>query len=245
MGNNLFFRAEWLRAEEYYKRALQLDPDSTDLMEDYVSLLTYSWQLDSAQQMAQRMIELDPYVPVFLLAKSLVEHAKGEFEQRDRTIDAALRVNPDLGNVQIWKLLRMLQYGQFEEARQYALQMNPLTFDHDDVLLIVDWVSHPEEDPDPVVLGSSSSGPLPALLAGRLDLWLYSVELYGAIWKEWELTATPDLLAPFASPELMHQYRADPRVKAWLTKLRLPEYWREVGWPDFCEPIGEDDFQCH
>jgi hypothetical protein len=43
----------------------------------------------------------------------------------------------------------------------------------------------------------------------------------------------------------MHQFRADPSTKAYLIELRLPEYWRKVGWPDICQPIGEDDFECH
>lgn len=36
-----------------------------------------------------------------------------------------------------------------------------------------------------------------------------------------------------------------PRSKTYLQAARLPEYWRKVGWPDMCSPIGEDDFECH
>ena len=26
----------------------------------------------------------------------------------------------------------------------------------------------------------------------------------------------------------------------------LADYWRQSGkWPDFCGPVGEDDFECH
>jgi hypothetical protein len=83
-----------------------------------------------------------------------------------------------------------------------------------------------------------------ALLAGRYDFWLDLLDIFGAEWPEWKMTETISLLAPLASPELMHQWRADPRTKALLNSLRLPEYWRKVGWPEVCRPLGEDDFEC-
>ena len=94
------------------------------------------------------------------------------------------------------------------------------------------------------VIVALQTAPAAALLVGRNDLWLKSVEQPEAGWSEWELSATTDLLAPVVSPELMQKYRSDPRSKAWLIKLRLPEYWRQVGWPEQCRPLGEDDFEC-
>jgi hypothetical protein len=87
--------------------------------------------------------------------------------------------------------------------------------------------------------------PMVAMIAGRYDLWLEVVKNRGEIWPEWELGASIDLLAPNAAPELMHKYRSDPRTKTYLKRLRLPEYWRQVGWPDVCQPLGVDDFECH
>ena len=49
MGNNLLFRFEWANAERQYLKALELDPDSADIMEDYVTLLTFSGQLDASR----------------------------------------------------------------------------------------------------------------------------------------------------------------------------------------------------
>jgi len=245
MGNNLFFQYDWGGAEEYYQRALQMDPDSTDVMEDYASLLMFSWQLDAAQRMVERMIALDPYVPIFLYAKAGLAQTMGDFEQRDRAIAAALEINPDLGNLQLGNLNRLLQYGEFDEARRYVRQMNAAIFDLDAMLEMVDWIEQPEQDPSPGVIAAMAEGSLPALMVDRLDIWLDVIETAGAIWSEWEISAAGELLAPVTSPEVKAQQLADPRVKAWLTRLRLPEYWREVGWPDVCEPISEDDFECH
>jgi TolB-like protein len=244
MGNNLLFRFEWARAQEFYLRALELDPDSADIMEDYASLLIYSWQLEAAQRVAERMVELDPQVPIFLFTLGIVNHALGEFEERDRNVQAGLNINPDLGNMQYWKLFQLLQLGQFDEAREYATQMNSETINVEDVLLLIDWVSDPEQVAFPGALASMQLGAGPALLAGRYDFWLDLLDIFGAEWPEWKMTETISLLAPLASPELMHQWRADPRTKALLNSLRLPEYWRKVGWPEVCRPLGEDDFEC-
>ena len=245
LANNLLFRFEWARAEEYYLRALELDPDSADIMEDYASLLTYSWQLDAARKVAERMIELDPKVPVFLLALSNVHHAAGEFEMRDKYIQAALDINPDLRIVQVWNLVQLLEHGQLDEARSYARQVGTGTENPETMSQLVDWMSHPEQEPNPAVMAALSMAVGPALIAGRYDVWLGAIEKWGAVWPEWGLSASTDLLAPSVAPELMHQYRADPRTKAYLSRLRLPEYWRKVGWPEPCQPVGDNDFECH
>jgi len=40
--------------------------------------------------------------------------------------------------------------------------------------------------------------------------------------------------------------RADPRFKKLMREAGLVDYWRKSGkWPDFCGPVGEDDFECH
>jgi tetratricopeptide (TPR) repeat protein len=245
MGNNLLFRYEWAKAEEFYQRALQMDPDSADIMEDYVTLLTDSGQLEEAQRVADRMLELDPRVPVFLNAMISVNDSAGDFELRDRNIKAALDINPDLPNIQGVNLLRLLQYGQVDEARAYARQMDSPQASTGDILQMLDWMSDAEREPGPGALATIADLPRAALLAGRHDIWLNALEQAGAVWPEWPLTGVEDLLAPIASPEVVHQYRADSRTKDFLQKLRLPEYWRKVGWPDMCQPIGTDDFECN
>jgi adenylate cyclase len=245
MGNNLFFRFEWARAQDYYERALQLDPDSADIMEDYASLLLGSWQLDAASKVIERMLALDPQVPIFLQTLTTQHDLEGEFELRDQATQKALEINPDLGFLQAWKLKSLLQNHQYDEARAYAGSMNPAHIDQQAGQALVDWMQHPEQEPGPGVLRALGFITFPAMLAGRYDVWINAVEANGAQWPEWYTDGLNDLLAPTASPETMHCFRADPRTKALLMKLNLPEYWRKVGWPDMCEPIGADDFECH
>jgi TolB-like protein len=244
MGNNLYCRFEWAKAEEFYQRALQSDPDSADIMEDYASLLLESGQLDEASGIVERMLGLDPLVPVFMQKLIFLYNLRGQHVLRDEATQRVLEINPNLGNSQIWKLKSLLENHQYDEARSYAAEMNPVNFDQHAGQALVDWMQRPEQEPDPGVLRALRWFSFPAMLAGRYDVWINAVEASGAEWPEWYIRGIRDLFAPSASAEIMHRFRADPRTKDFLKKLRLPEYWRKVGWPDMCQPVGEDDFEC-
>ena len=244
MANNLLFTLEWKQAEDYYLRALQLDPDSSDMMEDYAAMLTYSWQFEKARQVTERMIELDPRVPVFLLVAAILHHATGDFDLRDEYTLQGLEISPDMGNLQVWRLMALLQYGQYDEARQFAEQMNPQTTRPEHYVQLVDWMAGSREEPsDEVVAALQEVTPL-LILTGRYDDWLTVRNSFKEQWIEWTITSTLDLQAPIVSPELLSGYRSDPRSKLMLEELRLPEYWREVGWPAQCQPLPGDDFMC-
>jgi len=241
MANTLFFRLEWAEAERYYRQALELDPDSADIMEDYVSLLTFSGQLEASRKVADRMIELDPYVPVFQNAMVALLEAQGENELKAKAIQTALDINPDLPNLQMVRFDEMLRTGQFAAARDYVKQMSELRFEHANLIEQLDWVENHGESaktPDPLY------SPSVAFHADRYDIWLATVMESKEEWVEWFISPLLELYSTSAPAEKLHRFRSDAGTKAYLEDLRLPEYWRDVGWPDMCQPIGEVDFSC-
>jgi len=40
------------------------------------------------------------------------------------------------------------------------------------------------------------------------------------------------------------EYRASDAFKDFARKIKMEAYWRKHGWPDFCRPLGDDDFEC-
>jgi len=241
MANTLFFRLEWAEAERYYRQALELDPDSADIMEDYVSLLTFSGQLEASRKVADRMIELDPYVPVFQNAMVALLEAQGENELKAKAIQIALEINPDLPNLQMVRFDDMLRTGQFAAARDYVKQMSELRFEHANLIEQLDWVENHGESgktPDPLY------SPSVAFHADRYDIWLATVMDSKEEWVEWFISPLLELYSTSAPTEKLLRFRSDPRTKAYLKDLRLPEYWRDVGWPHMCQPTGEVDFSC-
>lgn len=241
MANTLFFRLEWAEAERYYRQALELDPDSADIMEDYVSLLTFSGQLEASRKVADRMIELDPYVPVFQNAMVALLEAQGENELKAKAIQTALDINPDLPNLQMVRFDDMLRTGQFAAARDYVKQMSELRFEHANLIEQLDWVESQGKSaktPDPLY------SPSVAFHADRYDIWLAAVMESKEEWVEWFISPLLELYSTSAPAEKLNRFRSDPGTKAYLEDLRLPGYWRDVGWPDMCQPIGEVDFSC-
>jgi TolB-like protein/Tfp pilus assembly protein PilF len=245
MGNVRLFQHRWGEAEQHYLRALDMDPDSADIMEDYVSLLTHSWQFETASAVAERMLDLDPFVPVFMLAAANLNRAQGHFETVDSYLDRILELSPGLINVIQMRLDGFLQQRRFDEAIDFAAGLEPGIIDPDHLRALVEWLENPRSDAGPAARAGFIFFSSAALMADRLDLWLELVTAEGALWPEWEITATVNLIAPTIEPGRLSRYRSDPRVTAWLNRLGLPDYWREVGWPEYCSAWGGDDFECH
>jgi len=117
-------------------------------------------------------------------------------------------------------------------------------FDLSEFLEIIDWMEGGAQ--------SDIGGGEPSLLytpsltfhAGRYDLWLASLNRARDQWPECCISPLLELYSPIGSQETLRRFRSDVRTKAYLEELKLPEYWRQVGWPDICQPIGDDDFEC-
>jgi len=245
MANNLLFSFEWAQAQQHYLKALELDPDSADIMEDYVSLLTFAGQPDIARPFAERMIELDPYVPVFHNAMIMLLMVEGETELKEKHIQIALEINPDLPNIQLTQLGNLLVQGRFDEARNFVTAMGEIRVSKNTTFKVLDWLaSGARGTPEPEVMAVLDEIPTYIYLAGRYDLWIEAVESAADGWPEWYISPVLDLYAPIGSVENRHRFRSEPRTKEYLESLRLPEFWRQEGWPDMCQPVGEEDFEC-
>jgi hypothetical protein len=106
----------------------------------------------------------------------------------------------------------------------------------------VDWMTSGNSTPDADILQALSFHPPLAMMAGRPDVFF---ELLAALSKGEKLSLVQAIINPRLSADETRRIHASPTTKAFLEAARLPEYWREVGWPDMCSPVGEDDFECH
>ncbi len=52
------------------------------------------------------------------------------------------------------------------------------------------------------------------------------------------------LIATTSNAAFMDRVRTDQRYKQLVTQLGLVDYWRARGWPDFCHPVSDFDFEC-
>jgi hypothetical protein len=245
MANNLLFQFRWAEADEYFRKAMLLDPDSTDLMEDYAHFLVYSWQNDEAGLVADRMTELDPFVPIFRFAAVDVAQAQGDYQKRDEHIRVGLQVNPGFSLLQAWNLRRLLEQGRFEEAREFTDTMDfrgqaTASGMHQ----LVNWVEDPAGALNTEMRDALLYSPELALLGGDYSLFMNTV------WAGKTFNSNEGFLAQMlefqqpASVPWSGQLLKFPQTKGVIKHSRLPEYWRQVGWPPQCHAVGADDFEC-
>lgn len=243
MANSQRRRLEWASAQAYYERALKHDPDSADVMEDYAYLLLNSIQLQASKRVIEHMLVLDPYVAVFYGVVINFYNTLGEFDKRDHYIQTALDLNPELIVFQNWNYIRLLQYGELQKAHNYVDQVNqPGSARAQSYHKMIDWMAVQEQPLDKAMQDAGFSSRLFAYVTGNYELWLTM---------SWHNKPDPPFftifsrsLAPMVTAEQVKQNLAKPQTHDLVQALRLPEYWREVGWPDMCRPIGEHDFKC-
>lgn len=85
---------------------------------------------------------------------------------------------------------------------------------------------------DPITWANS------ALLAGHYG----DSELAIDAWSK-TLPAVPGFFQFLWHP-IMDEVRRDPGFKKLVDDVGLVSYWRESGWPEYCQPLGNDDFEC-
>lgn len=243
MANNLLDQHEWTQAQDYYERALLLDPDSTDIMEDYGNMLLYSLQVDKALKVMDRMIDLDPFVPLFQQVAAHMYTTAGDYEKRDESLRTLVSIDPEIVFTITWTLQRYFENRQFEEMHRYIDEVDLKHWTTADAMhRAIEWLRDPQQDPDKETLKTLSWIPTLTMLANRPDIFF---DLISDPSDATRYTFTTEIYNPGLPADETRVVRELPQTKAFLKDVRLPEYWRKVGWPGICSPIGEDDFECH
>ncbi len=227
----------WKQAGEHLSKALEVDPDSTDVMEDYSEFLWRVGEVDEAWQVAQRTVELDPFVPIFVtrVANLLVVR-----DEQEAALDWARRLaDLELSTpwFQFFLAENYLLMGNRESTRQVIVEMGedaPLTGEDFDSLM--EWADDRDLPTTEKTLG----------ILGKFFFYPYQIDRYedafplaenaSRFYKGYWISS---LMPPAATDAMRH-----PRAKAVIAEVGLPDYWREVGWPTFCRPLGGDDFEC-
>ena len=246
VANNLLAENRWAQSQEAFLEALRLDPDSTDVMEDYGHFLLYSWQPEEALKVTNRMLSLDPLVPIFLFAGIRVNKALGNQQAGDRYLRQALDINPDLANMQYLELGRLLRDGDLPAAHEYVDQMNLLGLaTPEEMHRLLEWAVDPSQALDADLENALENFPIIARIFNRNDLWLQMAQKTIDGSRSWEnrIGALANVLS-IKDPEQRQAVLASPQLHGMIEQIGLADYWREVGWPKECRPIDETRFSC-
>jgi tetratricopeptide (TPR) repeat protein len=223
-------RGQHLPAEELYLKALALDPNHPDALHLYSGLLAGVGRLHDAAAMRQRLLTLEPFVPVYNQHTGWVLWLNG----RD---DAALAIYKAMAPADRGPLLANLYASQ----GRYGDALSDLTS------------RNPNSGTASVLRMAPAKAASPQTLP-RLDLtsfaYLY-VGAYDRFLEPIERQIDAGYSDPLRNAEVWHPsppyaaVRKTERFKAYARNAGLVDYWRVKGWPEFCRPVGVDDFICY
>jgi adenylate cyclase len=228
-------RGNLLDAERAFKLALSLDPLSPETLHHYSGFLAQTGQLKPAIAMREQVEALDPFVPAFNESTALSLEASGE-NAKALTIVQNLPSNFASRAREIASIYAAM--GRYKEAANAVLNA-------------------PRERslPGTVEIAARllSTAPNPAPPQGIPYLREFSfVFLYVGLPERALENAehAVDLGSHVCCDNILFwqpayaSARKTERFKALVRKLGLVDYWRVRGWPEFCHPVGTDDYAC-
>ncbi|MEY2545380.1 MAG: adenylate cyclase [Verrucomicrobiota bacterium] len=251
-------RYDWLAAEAEYRRALELNPGEAETHNQYAHLLLRVGHLDAAFEHARRACELDPLAWVPPSIAALSQLARGDRAQSRVWLDRSEKALGKIDGYAIrYELMHALAGIDTDLARR-ALAMarasaapelsspadKQLIEALDQALGSTGNSSEPAPNLSRALTDAQARGELHvgsdvAMVAVYVNQPAVAVD---ALWSEVR-PAGGDLTWIWTTPAL-RSLRHEQRFRELLKAMKLPEYWRAAGWPEFCRPKGANDFEC-
>lgn len=111
---------DWAAAEQSYRRAIALDP-SAPFNVVYAHLLVGIGRLEEALTESDRLLAIDPDSPVRLASNCIVKYLARRYAAALTACDRSVQVDATYSNAHFWRALVLTEVGRHEEAMQAAL----------------------------------------------------------------------------------------------------------------------------
>jgi tetratricopeptide (TPR) repeat protein len=231
------YREKLLLREDLLSKALALDPNNAVTLGVYGNLLAGVGRLKEALAVRQQSSALEPFNPTgnSNLADSL---------WLDGQNDAAIAILKDTpGWIPRAETARIYtSMGRYSEAADAELEITSMSVRPETAatakeaarLLRTAPATYPSPQDLPRLVGRGHV----YLHIGALDRALEDIEKEGEA-GFFSVASIAVLWHPSYAP-----VRKTERFKAHVRKAGLVDYWRARGWPEFCRPVGTDDFVC-
>ena len=245
---------QWANAEHYFEQAMAIDPQSSELLEDYAEFLGMVGRLDEYLAVAGKGYAIDPLLGP--LADSytwaLMDHR--QFDKAIEVIEQWNRsMNPEdvlaFWNETYWKIIPMMASGDTAGAISMAGKLGPEYMTTPVRNAIIGLLENPANVKAREVLRTTISGDdisqydfdaytatLVLLHTGDAD---FVIDRTIADAKEFSFGNVEPLWSPIYVP-----FRQHPRFGEYLELLNLPEYWDQSSWPDLCQRDQDGRIEC-
>jgi TolB-like protein/Tfp pilus assembly protein PilF len=253
-------RYEWMKAKNSYLRALALNPDDVEANEQYGQMLWRANYFEEAFKYSSKAAELDPLSQLYVIINAGLRYVNGDHEGALADINRVLEISDSKLNIDFplqWGIILSLSEGMPERAIE-------LTKDFANFQVVKAYdPAITEHYRQLVQVLNSREDTLAFLAPGEYETTAPISTFYWAIDVAWaayygdfdlagkimeagalhdERVSSMDLTFinyPFLGP--VHNSGAYKRL---VRKIGLDDFWRESGYPEYCKPVGEDDFVC-
>ena len=240
-------RAErWAESEAAARKILETGPFTFERAQPLANVLFSTGRINETIELQSRVMALEPQAMFVSRDQQWNFYAAGRFEEAEAEYQRSQTLDGDHGQADIVALLRRLARpdGDPQELRELFQRLFPVHElqpqwerdfgaaipDRGEMLAVLRKAAEAGGAIAPQFADALGDRDL-ALSALRSGLELSRGKSGGAWWQPWLLVHSGA--------------RADPRFKQLMREGGLADFWRQSGkWPDFCKPVGRDDFEC-
>jgi tetratricopeptide (TPR) repeat protein len=250
-------RREWLASEREFRRALELSPSEAETHNQYAQMMLKVGHLDRALEHAKRACELDPLARVPPSIAALVQLSRGELDEsrvwldrnekvRGKADGFALRLELllALSRRDVTQARHVLSVARISGSPEWSSEADKKFTDvMDQALASASEAAPPSADFSRAIQEASTAGipDLPNEVA-TVFAFVNEPEIALNILSAEMRSESADTAWTWTPP--LRPLRNHARFLEMLTSAKLPEYWRAAGWPAFCHPKGDTDFEC-
>jgi TolB-like protein/Tfp pilus assembly protein PilF len=237
-ANLLRANNEWAEAALEYALAIESDPQSAAIYEDYAEFLSDAGRLEDAVEAGLQSYKLDPLTPLYITAYAEALFDIGDYAATRRFYNLTLQQNDQTVSSHYNLLSIKLMEGRYDEALLQANEPNSRLYDFREFLTtLIDYAK-----------GKATS--IPEVSANPESIEEYVKRFYAAIvlMNLHEVDAIIKISGnrrSFWMKKFFSQLWERDEFHQYVIQAGLVDYWRQSGtWGDMCRPLGEDDFEC-
>ncbi len=248
---------QWTEAEHIFNQALAIDPQSSELLEDYMEFLASVGRLPEALAVAERGYSIDPLLVPLVDGYVWALMADGQYARAIEVIDQWGKATnrdqiPTYWFGTYWKMIPLLASGDRVATAAMAAKLSP------------EVMSTPVRTATIALLNDASNERARDLLRLAISAPMESASgtyLTDGHFARMVLAQSNDTDFVFESNITRHQQRGfgsiediwspiyaplrpHPRFGELLELLNLPKYWDQVSWPDFCQRKDDGRIVC-
>jgi TolB-like protein/Flp pilus assembly protein TadD len=230
----------WFEALDYIDRSVTLAPDNPSVLDSAAQNLLDLGYYERAEELARRAIEIDPLVAMFFNTLGRVQNHLGNIDKAESAWDQAINIDPALSfpyfNL-VGLAMRTGNQDKFESGLIRARSAGAISDQGLDVLSAILESWHDEKAMRALLSKD------PTFFDTLISRSLRDADMYISLMEQsWEAEFRPN---PSVTNNLdVALVAGHPRWKEQVRRDGLLDFWRERGFPSWCRPLGDDDFEC-